>query len=188
MQRNHLFQSRPYPDNLLVYAHLDDCLPLTDEQETGLEFVLSKMPSKYRKVVKLYFEEHMTEAQVGSVLGVSGSRIGYLIRQAARFLRKEENREWIEEGYTVYRKFLCKKQQKEQERQVYMKSNPKEIRIQEAGFVGRAERAFIGAGLKTVGDVVELIQQNDYFRRLKSYGPATDLRVRERLKELGVKN
>ena len=129
----------------------------------------------------------MTETQVGKILGVSGSRTGFLIRQAARFLRKEENRRWIEEGYTVYGEILLRKQKKEAERKEYMRDNPEKIKIKEAGFVGRAERAFIGAGLKTVGDVVELIQQNDYFRNLKSYGPATDLHVRERLKELGVK-
>lgn len=188
MGKNNLYKSYPYPENLLIYAHLGELLPLSEDQKKGLEYVISRMPQRCAKVLEMYFLNHMTQVEVGKILGVKGSRAGFIIREAASILRREENKMCIRDGYSIYMLSLHEKREKLLQRHEYLKIHPEELRINEAGFVKTAERNFVEiAGLKTVSDVVELLQNKNYFREFKGYGPVTDQRVRKRLEELGVK-
>lgn len=188
MKNNNLYKLYPYPENLLVYAHLDELLPLSEDQKKGLEYVISRMSQKRSKVLKLYFENHMTQAEVGKMLGVKGSRAGFIIREATSILRREENRRCIRDGYSIYMLSLHEKREKLEQRKEYFKVHPEELRICGAGFIKTAERAFIkNAGLQNVSDVVEILQNNNYYKKFQGYGPVTDQRVRKRLEELGVK-
>lgn len=180
------YKMHPYPDNLLLFAGLEDCLPLTAEREKGLEYVLSKMPPRRAEAVRLFFRENKTQVEAGKVLGVSGSRVGYLLHEAARILRRQENRECIFKGYSSYMAMLQEKENEAENWKEYLKTHPEAIRIQDAGFTRAAERAFLSAGLQTVGDVVHLIGQENYYRCFWSYGPAADQKVRKRLAELGI--
>lgn len=187
MEKNKEYKKYPFPENLLVYARLQHCLPLTEDRKKALEYVLSQMPPKREQVVRLYFSENMTQVQIGKTFGVSGNRAGYLLREAARILRRQENRDCIELGYAAY---LAKLQEKEIEaakHRAYLINHPEAIRIRDAEFIGTAERAFLDAGLRTVGEVAQLIVQQNYYRCFQGYGPAADRKVRKRLEELGVK-
>lgn len=177
----------PYPDNFIRYAGLQDCLPLTEERKKSLEYVLSKIPARRAEAIRLYFQENMTQVQVGRLLGVNGSRAGYLLREAARILRRQENRECINLGYSAYMAKLQKKEAEAAQQKAFLINHPEAIRIRDAGFIGTAERAFLDAGLRTVGEVVQLIEQENYYRCFRSYGPAADRKVRKRLAELGLK-
>ena len=188
MGNKNLYKSYPYPDNLLVYAHLDELLPLSEDQKKGLEYVISRMSQKRAKVLKLYFENNMTQEEVGKMFGVRVSRAGFIIRDATSLLRREENRSCIRDGYSTYMLSLHERKEKIEQRQEYLKNHPEELSIYEAGFVKTAERAFIEkAGLQNVSDVVELLQNKNYYKEFQGYGPVTDQRVRKRLEELGVK-
>lgn len=180
------YKMHPYPENFLLFAGLEDCLPLTEEREKGLEYVLSKMPPRRAEAVHLFFRENMTQVEVGRVLGVSGSRAGYLLREAARILRRQENRECIFKGYSSYMAILQEREKEAANWKEYLNTHPEEIRIQDAGFTRAAERAFLDAGLQTVGDVVHLIGQENYYRCFWNYGSAADQKVRKRLAALGI--
>ena len=180
------YKKYAYPENVLVYARLEDCLPLTEEKRKALEYVLSKMPPRREDVVRLYFQENMTQTQIGKAFGVSGNRVGYLLHEAARILRQQENRECINLGYSAYMEKLQEKEIEDGKRKEYIRNHPEAIRIRDAGFTAAAERAFINTGLRTVGEVAQLLQQENYFFRFRSYGSATDRKVKERLRELGV--
>lgn len=181
------YKMYPYPENFIRYAGLKDCLPLTEERKKGLEYVLSKMPPRRAEAIRLYFQENMTQVQVGRLLSVNGSRVGYLLHESARILRRQENRECICKGYSAYMAKLQEKETEAAQQKEYIMNHPEAIRIKDAGFTGAAERAFTDAGLRTVGEVAQLIEQENYYRCFRSYGPAADQKVRKRLEELGVK-
>lgn len=187
MEETKEYKKYPYPENLLVYAKLEDCLPLTEERKKGLKYVLSKMPPRRAEAIRLYFQENMTQVQIGKAFGVSRNRAGYLLREAARILRRQENRECIDMGYAAYMAKLQEKETEAAKQKSFLINHPEAIRIRDAGFAGAAERAFTDAGLRTVGEVVQLIEQENYYRCFRSYGPAADRKVRKRLEELGVK-
>lgn len=187
MEKSKEYKKYPYPENLLVYAKLEDCLPLTEERRKSLECVLSKMPPRRAEAIQLYFQENMTQVQIGKAFGVSGNRVGYLLHESARILRRQENKECINLGYSAYMAKLQKKEAEAAQQKAFLINHPEAIRIRDAGFIGTAERAFLDAGLRTVSEVVQLIEQENYYRGFRSYGPAADRKVRKRLEELGVK-
>lgn len=187
MEKNKEYKKYPFPENLLVYARLQHCLPLTEDRKKALEYVLSQMQPRREQVVRLYFSENMTQVQIGKTFGVSGNRAGYLLREAARILRRKENRECIDMGYSAYMAKLQEKETEAVKQKAFLINHPEALLIRDAGFAGAAERAFTDAGLRTVGEVVQLIEQENYYRCFRSYGPAADRKVRKRLEELGVK-
>lgn len=187
MEKNKEYKKYPFPENLLVYARLEEYLPLTEERKKALDYVLSKMPPRREEIVRLYFAENMTQEKIGTQFGIKGSRVGYLLHEAARILRRKENRDCIDQGYSSYMALLRERETEDVKQKEYLVSHPEAIRIKDAGFTGAAERAFLAEGLKTVEEVIELLQKENYYRTFRSFGPATDRRVRERIAELGIK-
>lgn len=60
------------PDELLAHSEL----------RTALDGVISTLPPRYQKVIRLYYDQDRTMKQIGSVLGVNESRVSQIHKAA----------------------------------------------------------------------------------------------------------
>jgi RNA polymerase sigma-B factor len=58
------------------------------EQRAALDDLLKTVPSRAREMVRLRFEEDMTQAEIGAIFGVSQMQVSRILRQTIEQLRK----------------------------------------------------------------------------------------------------
>jgi RNA polymerase sigma-B factor len=70
----------------------DDELDRVDDRAT-IDALLSVLPARDRKVLRLRFDDDLTQSEIGARIGVSQMQVSRIIRQALRALRQDiENR------------------------------------------------------------------------------------------------
>ena len=75
--------------------------PLTDDQMRGLDYALSTLSDKERKVLDLRYKDGLTLEQTGHEFGVTRERIRQVESKAIRKLRHPAKIKYIREGYMV---------------------------------------------------------------------------------------
>ncbi|MDQ1725137.1 MAG: polymerase sigma-B factor, partial [Frankiaceae bacterium] len=58
------------------------------EQRAALDDLLKTVPSRAREMVRLRFEEDLTQAEIGAIFGVSQMQVSRILRQTIEQLRK----------------------------------------------------------------------------------------------------
>ncbi len=68
-------------------AHSPDQALVRSEMRTKLWSAMSTLPSRYRRVVELYYQKEMTMKEIGNVLGVNESRVSQIHKSALQRLQ-----------------------------------------------------------------------------------------------------
>ena len=75
---------------------------ITPDQEAGLEYAVSTLKQSYQDILRMYFQEDKTLAEIGEALGRSRQYIQQVIARAARLLRHPSKFNFIQYGYEGY--------------------------------------------------------------------------------------
>ena len=62
------------------------------EQRAALDDLLKAVPARAREMVRLRFEEDMTQAEIGAIFGVSQMQVSRILRQTIAQLREVADR------------------------------------------------------------------------------------------------
>ena len=105
---NNKAEMAPYPENLIrqigleIYSPTGRYTPLSADQLKGLEYAISTLTeNRLQELIKLRFEERLTQSEIARRIGRSTSRAGQLIALAVRQLRHPYRAQYYVEGYSA---------------------------------------------------------------------------------------
>ena len=210
----------PYPINILKAAYEDefqDAFPnemVSEDQELALSYVLLRLDTKSRDVIRNYYEEHKTLAQIAEAYAVTVPWIKDLKDMALRLMRKDPYKKFIFYGienylqrikdrtdrYTYndgYEKGVREGYQrgyadrngeykaKEEERRVRIEQYA-DVSIDELNLSSRAYKCLVRAGMKTVGDIVALSREE--MLKIRNLGITSYGEIYFKLRLLGLED
>ena len=87
-----------WPENLL--RELKNMLTtLDDAQMKGLGQAILTLKPREQEIIRLYYEEYKTQAEIAAIIGVSSTRISQIRHKALRKLRHPSRSNFIRYGY-----------------------------------------------------------------------------------------
>lgn len=124
-----------YPYNLLEVIEcektgdLSDCFPISDIQMEGLNAALETITERERHLIKRYYEEYKTLAEISDEVGVTRERVRQVIMRGIRKLRHPSRLNVIRYGVNAaemncYMKELAKKVAEIKEMEEYINEHP----------------------------------------------------------------
>lgn len=172
-------KKKSYPVNVLEAMRVDIrtqsniCYEnLTDDQITGLNYVLSTLTERERIVFDHYFRMGMSRKKIGEKYHLSESRVKQIIDHALR--RYTRNPEWlfyIANGFEAQTEFLVVQLQKEE--QLYLSRRGIDDahiyykHIEALNFPARIKNQLLKEGVQTVKDLVFRVCSTD---RIRNFG------------------
>ena len=98
------YKNLPYPQNLITAIGIDEIfgrgeyIPLTKDQEKGLEFAISQLKAREQIVINERFIEHKSLKGVGEAIGVGQERARQIVSLCLRKLRHPLKMRYYKEG------------------------------------------------------------------------------------------
>lgn len=99
-----LKQNLEYPYNLLKALGFKS-LSLTQDRQRGINYVLSLLDEREFFIIQKRYVGKMTQSDIGLLLRLSSSQVGYIERKALR--KMGEKKQYIAKGYSEYSKELA---------------------------------------------------------------------------------
>ena len=214
MQKNSNYKALEWPYNLIADLEgtgepkIEPIDPLPDDFMGSLEYLLHILPNQRGvEILRLRYQKHMTYGEIGAVVNLSHNRVGQLLENVHREIKKPCWSKYLRYGVQG-----IIEQQMQQQKEIYQQrvesevkraveaariareeaeeaerrqSLPIEDRIQlsELNLDIRAQKALWRSGLRTVGDLLRL----DYktFARTRNAGEITRERILSEVERLG---
>ena len=188
-------QQLPWPENLITEIGLeaifglDAYTPLNDDQMHGLEFALNSLKDKEKTAVLLRYQEHKTFREVGDYFSRSNERMRQVIAKSIRKLRHPDRLKYYRDGYqgTIKMREERLRSIKEAIGEKGLLETLSEIDINECGLSVRAYNCLHRAGMDTLGQVVEKMNQDPWnILRVRNLGIKSLAEVIDKLEGFGV--
>jgi len=98
----HCILNEPFPKNLIMAVHESLEMNVTEDQLLSVPYALSKLEERERSVLLLRYKEGCTLDEIGSRMGVGGTRIQQIESRALRDLRHPRIHQMIHYGLDEY--------------------------------------------------------------------------------------
>lgn len=210
----------PYPVNILKAAYEDefqDVFPngmINEEQKLALSYVLLRLDAKSRDVIREYYEEHKTLAQIAESYGVTVTWIKDLKDMALRLMRKDPYKKFIffgiesylqrikdrtdryayDDGYEKGMREGYQRGYADREREYNAKEEKHRARIEqyadvsidELNLSSRSYKCLVRSGIKTVGDIAALSREE--MLKIRNLGITSYGEIYFKLRLLGLED
>lgn len=154
----------PYPENLLtaIFERTGIEVPeITEDIEAGLEYAVSTLDDRRQTILRLRFQENISQRKVAEMLGVSPSAIGSMERDSIFKLHRPPVVAYLMYGKTGYENRMEQMRlQDEAERNTEAYKKIMGIRFEELDLSIRAFNCLRRAGYETIGDIVDLTEED----------------------------
>lgn len=154
----------PYPENLLtaIFERTGIEVPeITEDIEAGLEYAVSTLDDRRQTILRLRFQENISQRKVAEMLGVSPSAIGSMERDSIFKLHRPPVVAYLMYGKTGYENRMEQMRlQDEAERNTEAYKKITGIRFEELDLSIRAFNCLRRAGYETIGDIVDLTEED----------------------------
>ena len=188
-------QKLPWPENLITEIGLekvfgsDTYTPLNDDQMHGLEFALDSLKDKEQTAILLRYKDHMTLNDTGEQFSLSRERIRQILAKGIRKLRHPDRLKYIRDGYQG--SVRVREERLRRIREAIGEDGLMEtlngIDIKECEFSVRAHNCLHRAGMDTLGQVVEKMNQDPWnILKIRNLGIKSLAEVVDKLEEYGV--
>ena len=152
--------SKPeWPENILKEIG-NVPLKLNEDQMDGLYQAIHSLKEIEQDVIRKYFEEYLTQKEIGGMLSVSVSRVGHIKKYALCKLRYYTRADLIRYGLRgkerriVQIKSDCRNAKSRDEQMKLLK----EVRLSESGLSSEFYIMLENKGWKTLGSLMELLE------------------------------
>lgn len=182
----------PYPDNLIRALKIEGLKAetMTDDQKAGLEVAIGQLRDKQQRTINMKFRDHMTNEQIGKALRRSPGTIGTYRTKAIGKLKWPDISAWYLEGYDAaietYLQRRGLKKGVDYPAKTIRDDNPKVsgrdfcLRL---GISFKQFDALMTAGIRTVFDLILVMQDEDWYRPLRGIGPKGAAEIEKKLDE-----
>lgn len=154
----------PYPENLLtaIFERTGIEVPeITEDIEAGLEYAVSTLDDRRQTILRLRFQENISQRKVAEMLGVSPSAIGSMERDSIFKLHRPPVVAYLMYGKTGYENRMEQMRlQDEAERNTEAYKKIMGIRFEELDLSIRVFNCLRRAGYETIGDIVDLTEED----------------------------
>ena len=176
----------PYPDNLIKALKIEGLTAenMTDDQKAGLEVAIGQLRDKQQKVIDLKYREHWKNEEIGRVMNRAAGTIGTYHTKAMRKLKWPSVAAWYKVGYDeMIRSWLAARNLS------YPDTIIREENEQISGMdyclrLGLGLKQFetlLGAGIKTVFDLIVATYDPEWYKPLRGIGKKTAESIEKRL-------
>lgn len=175
----------PYPDNLVKALRIDGLSAgsMTADQLAGLEVAIGQLRDKQQKTLRMKYNQHMKNAEIGKVMNRAAGTVGTYHTKAMRKLHWKSISAWYLDGYEVtLRKYFESKGWSYSER---FDDDGKAVSGMDyclrLGISLKHFDALYTAGIKTIVDLVIISGDPAWHRKIRGIGPKSAQDILERL-------
>ncbi|MBQ7371447.1 MAG: hypothetical protein IJW67_06135, partial [Blautia sp.] len=164
----------PYPDNLIKALRIDGLSAdtMTADQKAGLTVAVGQLRDKQQRTIRLKYEEHKKNDEIGKIMNRAAGTIGTYHTKAMGKLRWKSISAWYLEGYEASaRKYFAGKGWKYRERMAEAEEINGMDYCLRLGISLKQFEFLIAAGIETVFDLIVVSGTDDWYKPIKGIGP-----------------
>lgn len=180
----------PYPDNLVKALRIDGLSAdaMTADQKAGLTVAVGQLRDRQQKAIRLKYEEHKKNDEIGKIMNRAAGTIGTYHTKAMRKLRWKSISAWYLEGYeaSVRRYFAGKGwtyRERVADKDESISGTDYCLRL---GISLKQFDALVAAGIETVFDLIVASGTDDWYKPIKGIGPKTAQDLLDKLDRLFI--
>ena len=183
-QRNVL----PYPDNLVKALKIENFTPeiLTEDLRAGLVVAVGQLREKQQRVIRMKYEEHRSNEEIGKEMDRAAGTIGTYHTKALGKLRWPSVSAWYLAGYEqTLRSFLKRKglQAPDAPFDPERKTDAEDYCIR-IGLSLKQFEVFLDHEVRTIADLAAVTKAKGWYRDYKGIGPKSAAEIERKLQSV----